>query len=157
MQVREFQALRQLIYSDRLHQSNTQCVPFAILSVAADGNFSTFSPELLSASHANYGRFVFGNINQQPFISMMDSPHFRRVYSEIKAGVKQCRKTCEHFVLCRGGAPSNKVFENGTFDSTETAYCRLAKKALIDVCLSKIEIELGLGDQGRVSPLANYL
>lgn len=146
MQVREFQALRRLIYSGRYDRSNAQCSPFSILSVDTDGSFSSFSPELLSNSHKDYGRFVFGNIHREPFISMLNSKHFRRVFREINAGVARCRETCEHFVLCRGGAPSNKVFENGTFDSAETAYCRLARKALIDVCLNKIETELRLGE-----------
>jgi len=142
IQVREFQALRRLILSGRYDRPNTQCVPFSILSVDTDGNFSSFSPELLSNSHPNYGRFMFGNIHRDSFISMLDSKQFRRVLSDINSGVTKCRETCEHFVLCRGGAPSNKVFENGTFDSAETMYCRLAKKALIDVCLNKIESEL---------------
>jgi uncharacterized protein len=152
MHVRELQALRQLIRSCPLDPPNTQCLPFAILSVGADGSFSSFSPELLSTSRANYGHFVFGNINQQSFISMLDSSHFRRVHSEIQAGVKRCRETCEYFGVCGGGAPSNKVFENGTFDSAETSYCRLAKKALIDICLSKTEVELGLESKESDAP-----
>jgi uncharacterized protein len=143
MQVREFQTL-QRICSGQLNQANAQCVPFAILSVDADGGFSSFSPELLSSSHEKYGSFIFGNINSQSFISMLDSPRFQRVYTGIKSGVRRCRETCDYFVLCGGGSPSNKVFENGTFDSTETMYCRLAKKAVIDICLSKTERELGL-------------
>lgn len=143
IQVREFQALRRLILSGRYDQPNTQCTPFSILSVDIDGNFSSFSPELLSNSHSNYGHFVFGNIHRDSFISMLRSRHFQRVLSEINSGVARCRESCEHFVLCRGGAPSNKVFENGTFDSTETMYCRLAKKALIEVCMNKIETEMG--------------
>ena len=144
LKVREFQQLRRLICSGRYDQVNTQCRPFSILSIDTDGNFSSFSPELLSNSQVNYGRFVFGNIHRESFISMLNSTHFRRVLGEIESGVNRCRQTCEHFVLCRGGAPSNKVFENGTFDSAETAYCRLAKKVLIDLCLNKIETELML-------------
>jgi uncharacterized protein len=144
IQVREFETLRRLIISGRYNRSNTQCVPFSILSVDTEGSFSSFSPELLSTHHELYGRFVFGNIHRESLLSMLESKHFRHVFRDIKSGVRRCRETCEHFVLCRGGAPSNKVFENGTFDSAETAYCRLAKKALIDVCISKIETELRL-------------
>jgi uncharacterized protein len=144
MQIREFQTLRQMIASRKRNEVSGQCLPFAILSVSADGNFSSFSPELLSTSHSNYGSFAFGNINREPFISMIESAHFRRVHNEILAGVKRCRANCQYFVLCGGGAPSNKVFENGTFDSMETTYCRLAKKAFIDVCLEQAELELGI-------------
>jgi len=53
--------------------------------------------------------------------------------------VERCKQTCEHFELCLGGAPSNKLFENGTFDTAETLYCRLSKKALIEVVLRRLE------------------
>jgi uncharacterized protein len=53
--------------------------------------------------------------------------------------LEQCRQTCEYFDICLGGCPANKIFENGTFDSTETLFCRLAKKAVIDVVLERVE------------------
>ena len=144
MEVREFELLRRVIRSGRFHKVNRQCLPFSILSVGTDGNVSAFSPELLSTRHARYDHFVFGNIHQQSFMSMLDSVHFRRVHNEIRAGVQRCRDSCEYFALCGGGAPSNKAFENGTFDSTETTTCRLTKQAVIDVVLSSIEQELGI-------------
>jgi uncharacterized protein len=33
----------------------------------------------------------------------------------------------------------NKYFENGSFDSTETMFCRLSKQAVLNVVLEKLE------------------
>jgi uncharacterized protein len=41
--------------------------------------------------------------------------------------------------MCGGGAPVNKYFENGSFVSTETLFCRLNRKVLLDVVLDKLE------------------
>jgi uncharacterized protein len=35
--------------------------------------------------------------------------------------------------------PANKYFENGTFASTETLFCRLHKKVCLDVALARLE------------------
>jgi uncharacterized protein len=54
-------------------------------------------------------------------------------------GVDACRRSCAWFRWCRGGAPANKLFENGSMATTETMYCRLNKKATMEVVLSAIE------------------
>jgi uncharacterized protein len=46
--------------------------------------------------------------------------------------------------LCGGGAPVNKYFENGSFDSTETMFCRLNRKAIVDVIVAKLQPPIGL-------------
>ena len=38
-----------------------------------------------------------------------------------------------------GGAPVNKLSENGSFASTETLYCRLTRQAMLDVVLDKLQ------------------
>ncbi|MDF2973971.1 MAG: putative arylsulfatase regulatory protein, partial [Microvirga sp.] len=45
---------------------------------------------------------------------------------------------------CGGGAPANKLFENGDFATTETLYCRLTKQTLLEVVLADLERSLGL-------------
>jgi uncharacterized protein len=140
--IREFDSLRRYIYSGRYGRVNVQSQPFGVVSVDVEGNYSIFSPELLTMRHPRYGQFTFGNIHREPFSSMLDSSHFRSVHTDIQAGTDRCRATCQYCGLCGGGAPSNKAFENGTFDSAETTYCRLAKKTVIDVVLPIIEKEL---------------
>jgi uncharacterized protein len=118
---------------------NDQVVPFKIISIDCDGNISTFSPELLGAKSSIYGEFCFGNIMTNDLLDITKSDKFNRVLEDIQAGVRLCSETCEYYSLCGGGAPSNKYFENGTFASTETMYCRYTIKMPIDIVLAELE------------------
>jgi uncharacterized protein len=124
---------------------NPQVEPLRITSIDVDGNVGTFSPELLGMRDARYGDFSIGNVAGSPLAAMLASPAFRRLDADIRAGVAACRAGCQYFALCGGGAPANKLFENGTFASTETLYCRLGRKAVVDVALGEMERRLGLG------------
>jgi uncharacterized protein len=61
---------------------------------------------------------------------------------EINRGIEMCRAECKYFPVCGGGDPSNKMFENGTFASTTTLYCRLTKKRVADFVMDAIESRL---------------
>jgi uncharacterized protein len=111
-----------------------QNAPWTIVSVGVDGGFTTFSPELIGVQSADYGDFTIGNVLEHSFAEAAASERFRALDGDIQAGVEACRGSCEYFAYCGGGAPANKYFENGTMRSTETLYCRLTKKALVDVC-----------------------
>ena len=115
-----------------------------MLSIDYEGNFMTFSPELLSLESEEYGKFILGNVGQETFEKACYSQKFRQIYSDIKAGVDLCEQSCQYFSVCGGGAPANKFYENGSFRSTETMYCRLTKKILVDLILEDIESSLGL-------------
>jgi uncharacterized protein len=111
-----------------------QNAAWTIVSVGVDGGFTTFSPELIGVESADYGDFVVGNVLRDSFADAAASPRFLKLEEDINAGVEACRASCKYFEFCGGGAPANKYFENGTMRSTETLYCRLTKKALIDTC-----------------------
>lgn len=70
---------------------------------------------------------------------MKRSSALAKMSTMIEEGIELCRKECEYFPVCGGGTPSNKLFENGTFASSETLYCRLTKKITTDFVLSTIE------------------
>ncbi len=93
-------------------------------------------------SSPDYGDFSFGNVMTDSFDSILSKPKFAAVAQDIEAGVQRCRDTCEYFSYCGGGAPVNKYFENGTFDSTETMFCRLSKQAVLNVVLEKLETKV---------------
>jgi len=59
---------------------------------------------------------------------------------QIDEGIEMCKDTCGYFSICGRGAPANKVFENGTFASTETMACRLRRKHVTDFVLGIIEV-----------------
>jgi len=118
---------------------NAQVLPLEILNVDHAGNFSTFSPELLGQPRSEYGNFVFGNVLKDPLVSVFSDPHFLEMYRQVIEGIERCRLECEYFDLCGGGAPANKLYENGSFSSTETAYCRNVVMAPLRLMLADLE------------------
>ena len=141
--VREFAAAVAGIMADGGHQEcfTHQTIAMAIVSVDCHGNFSTWSPELLGLRSVHYGNFTLGNVMTDSFNSILATPKFQHLSEDITAGVRSCQATCEYFPFCGGGAPVNKYFENGSFRSTETMFCRLTKKTVFDVVLQKLETE----------------
>jgi uncharacterized protein len=147
LSVREFDSMVPMIlggHSGEDFPPTQENAPFAILSVACDGNFTTYSPELLGLKSSHYGDFAIGNLNTDTLASALNSDKFRNMSNDIARGLSKCRATCEYYSLCGGGAPVNKYFENGTFDSTETMFCRLNRKVLIDVIIEKLQHPLGV-------------
>jgi uncharacterized protein len=130
---------------------NDQVEPFAIINIAYDGSISTFSPELLGMKSSEYGDFYFGNVKADGFSDIAARVKFQRVLRDIKAGVSLCSNECEYFSFCGGGAPSNKYYENGSFASTETMFCRYTIKTPIDIVLEDLESSLGLNQQNMES------
>jgi uncharacterized protein len=122
----------------------SQVAPLAIVSTDWRGNFGSFSPELLGLKSLRYGNFVLGNIRDGLAGDIRENPKFARMATDIYEGVKRCERTCGYFGLCGGGAPSNKYFENGSFDSTETMFCRTSIQMPIDIVLGSMEKRLGL-------------
>jgi uncharacterized protein len=140
LRVREFDsALAAIVAAEREPPRLQETAPFAIVSVDCDGNFSSFSPELLGLPSSEYGDFALGNVHATSFAAAARSPRFAAMEAAIAAGVARCRQNCTYFRLCGGGAPANKYFENGSFDSAETLFCRLTRQAVLDVVLDKVQ------------------
>lgn len=121
------------------HTLTMETNPLAIINVDINGNFSSFSPELLGMKHEAYGDFILGNFLESGIEELKLSPKFKRMTDAIIEGVKKCEASCPYFHFCGGGAPSNKLFENGSFDSAETMHCRMNKKVLTDIVLARME------------------
>lgn len=145
VRIREFDfALQRILCrreaaSEEFVYENEQVRPFGILSVDWQGNFSTFSPEMLGLSTVEYGPFAFGTFLDGGLESALTNPSFLSVLEDTRSGVERCRRECAFFNLCGGGAPANKYFENGSFDSTETAYCRHVIQLPISIVLEDLE------------------
>jgi uncharacterized protein len=95
--------------------------------------------EALRFRSDRYGSFAFGNIHTGGLAAMLEDASFGRAEADVARGIDICRAECDYFQLCLGGAPANKLFERGSFAVGETAYCRHAKKAVIDVVLHELE------------------
>ncbi len=115
---------------------NQQVEPLAMLNVDCHGNVSTFSPELLGYKQAEYNDFIIGNINTDSMQQIRDSQWLAAMQRDIDAGVAKCRAGCEYFSICGGGAPMNKLSENGSFATTQTTFCSLIQMAAADVVLA---------------------
>lgn len=130
--------------------SNNQVEPFAIVSVAADGAFSTFSPELLGMRDDRWGGFVLGNVLTEGIDAAVASQKYRAIWSEIQAGIERCRSECSLFDVCGGGAPSNKLSETGRFDCSETLHCRYNVKLPVVFAVRSVEEVMGLKTQPKI-------
>ncbi|HEV3415765.1 MAG TPA: cyclophane-forming radical SAM/SPASM peptide maturase GrrM/OscB [Pirellulales bacterium] len=137
--IRELDNMEDRIRSSPDELETTLNVPLATLNFDCDGNISCFSPELLTVRPARHADFRFGNVFSGGVDEILDGERFRAVHDEITRGVDKCRATCPYFSVCGGGEPSNKLAENGTFDSTETMHCRLVIQALCDLVLEGVE------------------
>jgi uncharacterized protein len=115
---------------------NQQVEALAMMNVDCLGNVSTFSPELLGYKNAEYGDFLLGNINTDTMEQLRSSPALEAMQRDIDAGVEACRASCEYFSICGGGAPMNKLSENGSFRSTQTTFCSLVQMAAADLVLA---------------------
>lgn len=113
--------------------------PYGILSVDHDGNFMTYSPELLGQTSDIYGKFSLGNVETDDFIEALEGSKHKMIQADINAGVEMCKNSCAYFKVCGGGAPSNKYYENGSFRSTETLYCKYTIQFPIDIVLENLE------------------
>lgn len=138
MKIREVNHIIQALYEHPIE--STQAKPFHIFSVDYLGNFSTFSPELLGMRHKDYDSFILGNIYKDSFDSVLRSEKFKKLSHAIAKGVQNCKESCPYFFLCGGGAPTNKLYENGSFESTETFYCKANVQIPVEVILPRLEV-----------------
>ncbi|MCB1507033.1 MAG: GRRM system radical SAM/SPASM domain protein [Hyphomicrobiaceae bacterium] len=149
-QVREFSLARKQIvdghpvwrWRGRSFPENDQVLPFALVSVAWNGDFSTFSPELIGQQAPEFGNFVFGNVHRSGYLTAFSQVAFRRIWNDVLKGVDTCRNACAYYHYCGGGAPANKYFENGSLASGETLYCRAMFQRPFEAVLSRMEAAL---------------
>jgi uncharacterized protein len=142
LEVREFEtSAAALLHARRCGPSRRtqENRPFGILNVDCEGNYSTYSPELLGLDSLLYGGFALGHVASDRLEDVLPSARFRGLEADIAGGVDMCRASCRYFPFCGGGPPGNKYFENGTFASTETLFCRLHMKACLDVTADWLE------------------
>jgi uncharacterized protein len=143
---------------------NAQVEPFGMMNVDCHGNVSSFSPELLGLKNGNYGDFIVGNIQTDSLEEMHRSVTMDAMSRDIAAGVAACRENCEYFSVCGGGAPINKLAENGSFTGTRTSFCSLTQMVPVDLILDAFDrlnsgaipdiqmSSFGLSDSRRPSP-----
>jgi uncharacterized protein len=142
-------ALPRVFRPEGVRARNIQVEPLGMINVDSHGNVSSFSPELLGYKNADYGDFLLGNINRQSLAEIYQTSVDSAFLRDIRKGVEACRAHCEYFSVCGGGAPVNKFFENGRFDSTTTSFCTLTQMVPTDLILEALDkFEQTLTDDG---------
>jgi uncharacterized protein len=131
LHVREVERIATILTGSTASQ-NEQIEPWDTIVVAADGSVSTFSPELMEVSALECRDFVFGNILEGDIWDFDATYPLKRAARAIASGVDACRSGCSYFAVCGGGAPVNKMSENGSFESAETVFCRLSVQSAAD-------------------------
>lgn len=110
----------------------------AILTIQKDGSISTYSPEFAGSTCPSLNNFVIGNVETVDFDLLHLSPIYQEMRRQVIAGIRNCASTCQWFMFCGGAFTSNKFFENGTLESTETTSCRLHRQLLCDAVLGQL-------------------
>jgi uncharacterized protein len=131
LHVREVERIAAILTGSAASQ-NEQIEPWDTIVVAADGSVSTFSPEFTEVSAPGYQNFIFGNILEGSLQDFDATALLKKTAHEIASGVDACRCDCRYFAVCGGGAPVNKMSENGRLDSAETVFCRLSVQSAAD-------------------------
>jgi len=93
-------------------------------TVSYKGDFVFLSPEFLGGSSHKYRNFVVGNVLKDSLFEMAKNANDIDYVRDYNRGVLKCVEQCDYFSLCKGGQASNKFYETGSIDITETAYCR---------------------------------
>lgn len=110
-----------------------------ILTVRSDGKLITFAPELASGIPGDPDRFVVGHIDEIDHLEeIFANPAYREMRDAIQSGIRKCGASCDYFSVCGGGWSSNKYFENGSFDSTETLSCLHSIRMISDTLRAKL-------------------
>jgi uncharacterized protein len=133
---------------------NVQVEPFGMVNVDCKGNVSTFSPELLGLRNEQYHDYIIGNVHSSSLEEMRASDALGSMARDIASGVETCRRSCEYFSVCGGGAPVNKLFENGSFASGRTSFCDLTQKVPIDLILDAFQRLEGGVEEAKLGELA---
>ena len=107
-----------------------------VLNIKKNGDVSTFSPELIEGNNGNPDEFKIGNVaTLSSFQDLCEAPKFLYLQDEVNRGIEKCKNNCQYFDFCGGGHLSAKYFEQGTFNCSETNYCKLHRQTLVDVVI----------------------
>ncbi len=132
-------AIGRFLADQNFYRRADDLIPFRNIVVTRTGEISTFSPELASGTPSDPIHFSLGNVHAVgSFEELIESAKFKELWREIQKGVERCRRECEYFPICGAGMASNKFYEHGTFDCTETTTCILHVKSLADVAAEEL-------------------
>jgi uncharacterized protein len=108
-------------------------------TVGINGDVVVLSPEFIGATPAEARQFIVGNVLERSLSDIVHDSDRAGYVMDYRAGRKKCEMACKYFGYCGGGQPSNKYFEHGTCDATETEHCRNTRIAPLEAVLHTLE------------------
>ncbi|MGH3885611.1 MAG: cyclophane-forming radical SAM peptide maturase AmcB [Pseudonocardiaceae bacterium] len=121
-------------HHDEIDHTSTPLDPLP--TIAWNGGVTLISPELAGFRSDRHGDFACGNVFRTPLDQLIQTGMRATWVREYQRGIAECRIVCPYFAFCGGGYPSNRYFEHGRMDGTETDYCRNSKIALMEGVIS---------------------
>lgn len=110
-------------------------------SIGFNGDIVLLSPELLGAKSKKYNDFVVGNVTDISIFEFESKIDEIDYVNDFSIGVTKCSLECEYFSFCKGGQASNKFFETGKLEVTETKYCRNSQQRPINAIINQLNLE----------------
>jgi uncharacterized protein len=107
-------------------------------TVGYDGSVVVLSPEFMSVMGKELQRFVAGNVLIDPLEVIVKRAEGLPYVRDFAVGIQRCERECAYYSFCGGGQASNKYFETGTTNATETAFCRNSRIALVDAVIGQL-------------------
>jgi uncharacterized protein len=110
-------------------------------AVSWDGDVVLLSPEFLGIRAPAYADFVVGNVLRESLPSMLTRANSVGYVAEFMEGLAGCEATCSFWDMCRGAQPSNRFFETGRLNVTETAHCRNTRQAPVTALAATVHTD----------------
>lgn len=107
-------------------------------TVGWEGSVCLLSPEFAGVKAEAHNDFIVGSLVNEPLSAIIRAGRKAQYVVDFEAGVDACRNECPYFRFCGGGQASNKFFEHGTTNATETIYCRNSRKRLLEAVLDSV-------------------
>jgi uncharacterized protein len=97
-------------------------------TIGYSGDVVVLSPEFLDINCTHYEDFIVGNLMEDHLETILGNAAARSYVQNYLAGRVRCQKTCVYYSSCGGGCASNKFFEHGSTEATETKFAAIARR-----------------------------
>lgn len=132
-------AIREKMRNPEYSRQPDESAEMGIITILKNGDISTFSPEMAGAEAPAYNNFIVGNVAEIDSIDdIRRHPTYRAMKRDIMRGREACARTCRYFDLCGSAFISNRYFETGRLDGTESTTCILQRQIVARLVLSRL-------------------
>ena len=112
------------------------------IGVVAGRAIHVFALKLAGLTDLHYGDMTVGQLPGASLDSILSASAFHQMWSDIRANIAMCQRSCAYFDLCFGDRRSTSWQSAGHSRLAEQLFCRLSHMAISDVVLSQLEANL---------------